>query len=343
MRLRGFLLIMAAVLTVLAPGCSKDNDMDESSAGQGSAGGSNGRGSMVVTVNGREVFEDEIAKEMDRIETQLSGRVSSEQMGGMTNIIRQQAINNMVSRVLLEQAADREGITIGEEKVNERSEQIRSGFTSEEMFLEQLNASGLTEAGFKQEIELAIKIETLLESQTGDIAKIPDAEVRDFYEGNIDRFKRAERIKASHILIPIAEMDGEAERVEKRQKIESILDEVRGGADFAEMAAEHSSCPSKTRGGDLGFFGKGQMVEEFENAAFALEVGDVSGIVETKFGYHIIKLTDHEEASTIPFEEARADIESYLTGQKKQQVVTSYIDTLRTAAVIMYPDTSSAE
>jgi peptidyl-prolyl cis-trans isomerase C len=342
MSLRAFISIMA-VLVVLAPGCSKDNDLNESSGGLDSGDGSMGRGIMVVSINGREIYEGEIAKEIDRIRAQLSGRVSTEQMDGMGTVIRQQAINTTINRVLLEQAADREGITVTEGKVDERSEQIKTSFGSEEMFLEQLDASGLTEAGFKQEVKLAIKIETLLDKQTGGIVEASDAKVREFYESNLDRFKRPERVQASHILIPISETDGEAERQEKRRKIEGILDELKAGADFAELAREHSSCPSKTRGGDLGFFARGQMVEEFENAAFAMEVGSVSEVVETRFGYHIIKVTNHQQPSVIPLEEARTDIESGLVNQEKQQVVASYIDSLRTAAVIVYPDTISAE
>jgi peptidyl-prolyl cis-trans isomerase C len=340
MRLR-VLLLVAAVSVILALGCSKERDMDESSGGPGSVGGSSGRGIMVVTVNGREVYEDEIAKEIDRIKSQLSGRVSVEQLDGMSTVIRQQAINNMISRVLLEQAANRDNVEVTDKEIEERSDQIKSGFGSDEIFLEQLQTSGLTEAGFKQEVELAMRIETLLEKKTAGIDTASNSELREFYDANIDRFKRPERAKASHILIPIADTDGDAEKAEKRQKLEDILSQVKNGADFAELAKEHSSCPSKTRGGDLGFFGRGQMVKEFEDAAFGLDVGAVSDIVETRFGYHIILCTDQQPASTISFDDARADIKAYLEGEKRQQAVTSYIDSLRSSAAIVYPDTSS--
>ena len=114
-------------------------------------------------------------------------------------------------------------------------------------------------------------------------------------------------------------------------------------ADFASMAQEHSSCPSKTRGGDLGFFPRGQMVGEFEEVAFALDVGQISDVVETKFGFHIITVTDKKAASTVPFDQSKADITAFLDNQKEQQAVASYIDSLRSIATIQYADTSSTQ
>lgn len=333
------ILILMVIAAFLLPtlGCSGEKG-EEGSAGESTEGGA-----LVVTVNGREVYENEIAQEENRIRTQLSGRVPMQQLESMGDVIKQQAVNNMINRVLLELAADREGIKITDEDVQERADQVKSGFGTEEVFKQQLEASGLTEAGFQQEVELALRIETLLDQQTADVEETNDEAVREFYDTNIDRFKKPEQVQASHVLIPHEESDGEPEKTAKKAKIDSLLTEIKGGADFALIAGEHSSCPSKTRGGDLGFFGKGQMVKEFEEAAFGMSVGDVSGVVETQFGYHIIKVTGRQEASTVPFEEAKADIVAYLDGQTKQQAVGAYIDSLRTDATIVYPDTTVAE
>lgn len=337
MHSRILILMVIGALVLPLIGCSGEKGED------GSADGSMSGGALVVTVNGREVYEGEIEQESARIRTQLSGRVPMEQLESMGEVIQQQAVNNMINRVLLGQAADRARVEIPEKDVMERAEQVKSGFGSEEVFKEQLEGSGLTEAGFQQEVELALRIETLLDQQTTDVQGVDESEVRDFYGTNIERFKKPEQVQASHILIPHEEADGEPEKAAKRSKIDSLLAEIRGGADFAQLASEHSSCPSKARGGDLGFFGSGQMVKEFEETAFGLDIGQVSGIVETQFGYHIIKLTDRQAASTVPFEDAKADILAYMDGQKKQQVVGAYLDSLRTAASIVYPDSASTE
>ncbi len=333
--------ILAALILFIS-GCS-DKSGQEGLPGQESAGGSTEGGKMVVTVNGREVLEDEVAQEVGRLLSQLSGRVDPTQLESMREMVRQQAVNNMINRLLLEMEAEKANIEVTDEQIATRVDQIKSGFTSEETFVDQLASSGLTEAGFLQEVELAMRIEKLLEEHTSSLGMTEDKEAREFYDENIERFKQAEQVKASHILIPVEEADTEETKAEKKQKLEGILAEVRGGADFAALAQEHSSCPSKTRGGDLGFFPRGQMVGEFENAAFALEVGQVSDVVETQFGYHIIKLTDKKAASTVPFDDSRADIVSFLDGQKQQQAVASYIDSLRAVATIQYADTSSTQ
>jgi len=334
---RILILMVIAALVLPVIGCSGEKGED------GSTAGSTEGGALVVTVNGREVYENEIEQEVARIRTQLSGRVPMEQLASMSEVIQQQAVNNMINRVLLEQAADRARIEVAENDVKERADQVKSGFGSDEVFKEQLQSSGLTEAGFQQEVELALRIETLLDQQTDGFQETDESEVRNFYDTNIERFKKPEQVQASHILLPHVETDGEPEKTAKRSKLDSLLVEIKGGADFAKLASEHSSCPSKTRGGDLGLFGRGQMVKEFEDAAFGLDVDEVSGIVETQFGYHIIKVTGRQPASTVPFEDAKADILAYMDGQKKQQAVGVYIDSLRTDASIVYPDSASVE
>ena len=323
-------------LILLISGCS-DKD------GQESAGSSTDGGTMVVTVNGREVLEDQVAQEVGRLHSQFSGRVPPQQLESMMDMIRQQAVDNMINRMLLEQQAERAKIEITDEQITARVAQVKGGFSSEEAFTEQLAASGLTEAGFMQEVELAIRIEKLLEEHTSSLDKTGEQEAREFYDQNIERFKQAEQVKASHILIPVEEADTEEMKAEKKQKLEGLLDQVKGGADFAALAQEHSSCPSKARGGDLGFFPRGQMVGEFDEAVFALEVGQVSDVVETQFGYHIIKLTDRKATSTGPFDEAKTEIAAFLDNQKQQQAIAAYIDSLRSVATIQYPDTSSAQ
>ena len=116
-----------------------------------------------------------------------------------------------------------------------------------------------------------------------------------------------------------------------------MLEQIKAGADFAELARANSTCGSASAGGDLDFFGRGQMVPIFEKVAFELEVGKVSDIVETQFGYHIIKATDHKDAGTISFEQAKNDIIQKLTQEKKNELAQEYINSLKAEANIVYP------
>ena len=140
---------------------------------------------------------------------------------------------------------------------------------------------------------------------------------------------------ASHILIKFEETDTDETKAAKKVQIEKIRADIISGTNtFEEAATAHSDCPSKAQGGSLGNFGKGQMVPEFEVAAFTQEIDEVGDVVETQFGYHIIKVTDHQEAGVVPYEESKEQLMVFLTGQKKQEAVSAFIKSLRDSATI---------
>ncbi|RMD59759.1 MAG: hypothetical protein D6828_01055 [Nitrospirae bacterium] len=144
-----------------------------------------------------------------------------------------------------------------------------------------------------------------------------DKELENFYKKHKGEFKKPEQVKARHIL------------VKTKKEAESILKELKKGKDFSILAKEKSTCPSSKRGGDLGWFGHGQMVPEFEKAAFALKKGEISGIVHTKYGYHIIKLDDRRKESQETFEEAKSKIKTELMREKVKQEIDNLLKTLR--------------
>lgn len=148
-------------------------------------------------------------------------------------------------------------------------------------------------------------------------AVIDEAEVEAHYEANKEQFKKPEQVKASHIL------------VDTEEKASEILEKLNGGLSFAEAANEYSSCPSKERGGDLGFFGRGQMVPEFEMAAYEIEVGVVSQPVKTQFGYHLILKTDQEQGGYLTLDEVSFDLMKDLTMQKQNELYIAKVEALR--------------
>lgn len=151
---------------------------------------------------------------------------------------------------------------------------------------------------------------------------VKEEELRAFYDENLDKFSQGETVNASHIL------------VETEEEAAKIAEEIRSGAvTFEEAAAQHSSCPSKEAGGNLGEFGRGQMVPEFEEAAFALEVGVVSDPVKTQFGYHIIRTNAKGEAKPVSFNEARESIYRKLMSDKREAAYRSRVNQLK----IMFP------
>jgi peptidyl-prolyl cis-trans isomerase C len=155
-----------------------------------------------------------------------------------------------------------------------------------------------------------------------DKVKVDPADVKKYYEVHSSDYATGEQVKASHILV---------DTEEKAKEIKKKLDE---GADFAELAKADSSCPSASRGGDLGYFTKETMVPEFAKAAFALKVGEISEPVKTQFGWHIIKVTDRKPAGTKPFDEVKGEIEQKLLGERQQAAYEELLAKLRKDADI---------
>lgn len=150
-----------------------------------------------------------------------------------------------------------------------------------------------------------------------DTVQVSDEEAKKFYDENPEYFVSQPQIRASHIL------------VDEEDEANKIYDEIVGGADFADLAAQRSSCPSSAAGGDLNFFSKGQMVPEFEVVAFALELNEVSKPVKTQFGYHIIKLTEKTDGQVASFDDAKESIISNLMAQAQHDKYNSHLDELR--------------
>lgn len=147
----------------------------------------------------------------------------------------------------------------------------------------------------------------------------------DHYEANPDDYRREAQVKASHILFRTENRTDE----EARARAEGVREQALAGADFAELASEYSDGPTGPRGGDLGFFGRGQMVPDFEEAAFSMEVGDISEVVESQFGYHVIKLTDRRDAEVRPFEDVRDEIIASLREEREGRARGAIITEIR--------------
>jgi len=161
-------------------------------------------------------------------------------------------------------------------------------------------------------------------------AKISDEEVKKFYDDHKAAFKVPESVKASHILIQVSKDAGnDLWKKAKKEATKIRKDILAGKVSFEDAAKRDSDCPSKSRGGDLGFFTEGQMVPEFEKAAFATKIGDISDPVKTQFGYHIIKVTDHKDASEQPFDEVKDGIRQQLLQQKQRDTLSEYVDKLK--------------
>jgi peptidyl-prolyl cis-trans isomerase C len=336
------ILLLAGSIALVGPACSKDKSGGAEQGGVATAPGS-GSGATVVKVNGKAITEDMVSKEARRVTAAMGAQMDPQQLASMGGAMRKQAIENMISRYLLDQAAGKEGVTVAKEQIATRMDEIKKSFPSEQAFTDRIASMGMTTAELEQEIETGMRFEALLAKHTAEVKPPTDDQIKAFYDENRAQFQQPERVRASHILVTVNKEDTPTQKAEKRAKAEKILADLKGGADFSKTASEQSDCPSKQQGGDLGYFGKGQMVPPFEAAAFGLNVGQLSDVVETDFGYHIIKVADHQAARDVPLEEAKPRIISYLEGQQRDSGASTYIQSLRASAKIEYADTTAGK
>lgn len=245
-----------------------------------------------------------------------------------------QALEQLVSAELLYQAAAKLEIKDLDKQIDAKLAQGKARFKDEQDFKKAIKDLEMDEKDLREYTRRDLLISRFVETTFVAKATVSEAEIRAFYDKNPDKFKRDESVKASHILIGVDSNATAAEKTKAREKAEKLHKEVVGGADFAAVAKENSTCPSSQQGGDLGLFGKGQMVPAFEKAAFALKPGEISPVVETQFGFHIIKLTEKNPAATVDYKEAKVKIEEYLKGQKVNEAIQKYIaETKKTAKI----------
>lgn len=249
-------------------------------------------------------------------------------------MVDKQALEQLLSAELLYQAASKLEVKDLDKQVDEKLAQGKARFANEQDFAKAIKDLDMDEKVLRDYTRRDLLISKFVESTIVPTIKVTEQEARAFYDQNPDKFTRSETVKASHILIGTEPNASAEDKKKAREKAEKLRKELAGGARFEELAKGNSSCPSSQQGGDLGFFGKGQMVPPFEQAAFALKPGEISDVVETQFGYHIIKLTDKKAAETVTFKEAQPRIEEYLKGQKINTAVGDYVTEARKTAKI---------
>lgn len=221
-----------------------------------------------------------------------------------------------------------------EKQVDFKLSQSKSKFQSPAEFEAALKGAGITEKELAEITRKDLIIGNFIDKTIAPTISVSDEEIKKFYDENSSQLQEPPQVRASHILIGVDSTASDEEKKKAREKAEALLKEIKGGKDFAEVAKSDSTCPSKAQGGDLGFFGKGQMVPQFEQAAFGMKVGEISDIVETQFGYHIIKVTDKKDGEAPKLEELKDKISTYLKGLKIQKAVFDYVTKLRKEAKV---------
>jgi peptidyl-prolyl cis-trans isomerase C len=285
---------------------------------------------VVARVNGQDVKKDDF----DRMIHTLESRAGQPIPADRRDEILRGALDQLIVYTLLSQESKARGIKVETTDVDAKMQQLRGQFPTQAAFEKALKDRGMTIEGLKKDAFIDISVTKLMDAEVATLPGPSDAEARDFYAKNPDRFKEEESVRASHILVRVDPNADAATKAKAKSTIDTVLKKAKAGEDFGKLAQNYSQDGSAAQGGDLNFFPKGQMVPEFSNVAFALKTGEISDVVTTQFGYHIIKVTDRKPGRVVPFEEAQAQIKQFLEGQKKQQHADSFIDGLKKKAKI---------
>lgn len=313
------IVILSLVFLLAAPACTAD-EKEAKTEGQA--------GNYVAIVNGEKIPQERLDQKLNLIKQRAAsaGQQLDEQRLAS---IKEDIVNNIVEKELLYQKSQALGITVAADEIDSQMQQFKEQFPGEAQYQQQLSQFGYTEALLRSEIEKNMAIRQLIDQEIAANVSITDEELKAYYEENPDQFETPEQVKARHILIKTDEDADEAEKQAAMEKIQEIEKRLEGGEKFSEVAKEESECPSSKRGGDLGYFSKGQMVQPFEEAAFALAVGDVSDIVETRFGYHLIKVEEKKPASQQTLDEVKDNLKEQLEQQKIKAKLPEYVENLK--------------
>jgi parvulin-like peptidyl-prolyl isomerase len=195
-------------------------------------------------------------------------------------------------------------------------------------------ADGLSWEDYRQKVREQIRRAKLLSRVVHKEVTVDEEGLERFYIQHIERFKEPDQIRASHILIMIPQ-DADDLLVEAlRQKGEKILEKLRRGEDFGELARLHSDDASAKNGGDLGFFKRGELLPEFEQVTLNLQPGQVSGLVRTKIGFHIIKVTARKEGSVIPYEEVTDKVKDQYVEEESRKLYEAWLKKVKAESFI---------
>ena len=308
----GALVIVLALTLIVSPGFAAEKETPQS---------------KLAVVNGSVITQSDFDRQMGRVVQQF--RSSGKPLTDSQRLqVKREVLESLIARELLYQESQKKGIQAEAVAVNQQFMVLKKRFPSDADFERALTEMNLSEPAVRAQIEKDLAIKVLIDKQIAQNVAVSEEEKRAYYDGHPGSFKQPEQVRASHILIKVEPQADELRKASARKELEGIKQRLKAGHDFAALAKEFSQGPSSTKGGDLGYFARGQMVKPFEDAAFSLKPGEMSDIVETRFGYHIIKVVDKKPEITISYDEVRERLGQYLKGEKTKREIRMYVKRL---------------
>lgn len=287
----------------------------------------------VAVVNGTVIPRAEFDRGMERAYRQFAGTGRSLSESQLPEV-KKGVIESLINQELLYQESQNNSIKVEDKEIDKQLDALKKRFPSAKEYDAALAKMNLSEVEIKSQITKGLAIQQFIDTKFVQKITVSDDETKAHYNNNLDLFKQPEQLRAMHILVMVAPQATEEQKAAARKKLKEVQQKLGKGEDFEALAKEYSEGPSGAKGGDLGYFGRGQMVPAFEEVAFALKAGAVSDIVETRFGYHLIKVVDKKPASTMSYEEVKDNLTQYMKQRKIQEQVKLYIDELQKKAKV---------
>lgn len=286
---------------------------------------------VVARVNGTPIYRKSVREVVQGALLEQENQPDAGTVGKLAN----DALDSLIDFELLYQESQALAVTVTDAVVDQDVARTKGKFPDVRSFQAALKAKGMTEDSLRRDTRKTLAVNRLLEGSVFKDAQVSDEQVKDFYERNKEEFNHPAQTRASHILIRVPEKAAASTRDSAKKTATALHAQLEGGADFAQLAREHSQDPaSAARGGDLGYFAKGDMVEAFEKAAFALGPGQLSAVVATPYGYDIIKVTGRRDAGVESLADVQDRIRAVLLKTERQKRQTAFVAELRKKAKI---------
>ena len=291
----------------------------------------------IASVNGKAISKSQYERRLSVFQKQTAHK--GQQLSDVDLMfVKNRILEDLINAELLYQQSQKEGIKIDDQAINEQIEKFKKRFSDkmldETAYKKALKRMHVSEKEFRTEIQRSLAINQLLDTILRQKITVTDEESKKYYNNNPNLYKQPEQVKVSLIWIKVTPDAEESKKIQARKKIEMVQKKIIQGEDFGILAKTYSEGPNAQREGAWGYLKRGKMANPIEDAAFALNVGEVSGIVETKLGYHLIKVIDKKAAGTIPYKKVQPMIEQHLKKEKKRTEIQSYIENLKKSAKI---------
>lgn len=285
-------------------------------------------------VNGVVIQEEEVNRLLLYHQQRLlstTGQVIKPEMAAEA---RKMVLEDLIDRELLYQESRKKGVVVDDAQVNGQLDQLKKQYPNEQAFKESMAEDHLSEETLKSRIKMNLAVQKFVEKEFGGNITVTEAEGKAFYDENPQYFRAPETIRVSQILIKVDPKSDPSKKGEARKKLEDIQQRVQKGEDFATLAKDSSQDASAAQGGAMGFIPRGTMPKPFDDAAFSLEPGAVSNVVETEMGLHLIKVYEKKPEKVVPFKDVEERIRQHLTNQKLKQRVEAYLNEVKKTAKI---------